>query len=160
MVKEDWDSVSRIYQEGIDTKLATFQTKCPSYEEFDQGHHSFCRYVAESGKEIVGWAVLAPISSRYAYRGVAEISIYVSAKMRKQGIGKNLLALLLQESGKWGIWTLQSTILSENKASISLHENCGFRVVGYRRKIARDILGEWRDTCLMEKRRNEDPEGV
>lgn len=155
MVKEDWAAVARIYQEGIDTNLATFQTVCPTFEDFDKSHLSFCRFVAESRQEVVGWAMLSPVSSRYAYRGVAEVSVYISGKARNQGVGKALLHLLVRESEKQGIWTLQSSILSENKASIALHERCGFRLVGRREKIARDGNGIWRDTCLMEKRREE-----
>ncbi|AEV28549.1 sortase-like acyltransferase [Sphaerochaeta pleomorpha str. Grapes] len=155
MVKEDWAAVSRIYQQGIDTNLATFQTVCPTFDEFDKAHLPFCRFVAESKQTVVGWAVLSPISSRYVYRGVAEVSVYIDEKERNRGVGKALLHLLVEESEKQGIWTLQSSILSENKASIALHDRCGFRLVGRREKIARDRNGNWKDTFLMEKRRNE-----
>jgi phosphinothricin acetyltransferase len=153
MIKEDWPAVLEIYRQGLETNLATFETECPTYEDFDKGHLQFCRFVAVSGSEIMGWVVLSPISFRKAYRGVAEVSIYIAGKFRNKGVGKTLLNLVVEESGKQGIWTLQSGILASNAASLALHTQCGFRLVGYREKIARDRFGIWQDTCLMEKRR-------
>jgi phosphinothricin acetyltransferase len=152
MTKDDWPAVSTIYRQGLETNLATFETECPSYEDFDKGHHQFCRFVAVSGPEIMGWVVLSPVSLRKAYRGVAEVSIYIAENSRNKGVGKTLLNLVVEESGRQGIWTLQSGILSPNAASLALHTRCGFRLVGYRERIAKDRYGIWQDTCLMERR--------
>lgn len=148
----DWKCTSEIYQYGMDTNLATFQIKCPDYKEWNQNHLSFCRLVAEYEKNIVGFAVLSSISSRCVYSGVAEVSIYIAKDYIGHGIGTILLQALIDESETHKIWTLQSSIMSDNLASIRLHERCGFRTVGIREKIGCDRLGNWRDTLLMERR--------
>ncbi len=90
MSKTDWNRVKEIYQQGIDTNLATFQTGCPTYDEFDQSHLEDCRYVAVDGSLVVGWAVLSAVSNRCVYRGVAEVSIYVSDSYKEKKIGTQL----------------------------------------------------------------------
>lgn len=110
MQKGDWRQVSEIYQQGMDTNLATFQTQCPTYEEFDQSHMKQCRFVITNGDAIAGWAVLTPASSRCVYRGVAEVSIYIHDAYRGRGAGSQLLNFLSVQSEKEGIWTLQSGI--------------------------------------------------
>ncbi len=152
MKEEDWGDVARIYQNGVSTHVATFQASCPTYEEWDKAHLKICRYVITQNGEIVGWTALSPASSRCGYAGVAELSIYMDEKYRKTGLGTKLLNHLIQESEKAGIWMLQSAIIQENLASLSLHSKCGFRQVGYREKIAKDHMGVWRNTIMMEKR--------
>ncbi|WP_167956531.1 GNAT family N-acetyltransferase [Anaerosporobacter faecicola] len=153
MKAEDYESVKRIYLEGIATKKATFQTEAPEYEAWNQGHCKECRFVAVDEKnEILGWIALSPTSSRCVYRGVNEVSIYIAQKGRGQQIGTALLSKVIEESEKLGIWTLQSGIFEINEASIALHKKCGFRVVGTRENIAKDVDGIWRNTVLMERR--------
>ncbi|GLC83307.1 GNAT family N-acetyltransferase [Lacrimispora brassicae] len=154
MQKGDWKQVSEIYQQGMDTNLATFQTKCPTYEEFEQSHMKQCCFVITHGDVIAGWAALTPVSSRCVYRGVAEVSIYIHDTHRGKGAGSQLLNFLSERSEKDGIWTLQSGIMADNKASIRLHEKCGFRQVGFRERIGKDRFGQWRNTVLMERRSN------
>lgn len=152
MKKEDWRDVAAIYQSGIDTNLATFQTQAPSYEEWDSAHLNVCRMVATENGVVVGWAALSPISSRPVYAGVAEVSIYISESHRGKGAGLLLLDALTEQAERAGLWTLQSGIMENNTASIRLHEKCGFRMIGYREKIGRDRFGTWRNTVLMERR--------
>ncbi len=154
MQKEDWELVREIYQQGMDTNLATFQTECPTYDEFDQSHMKQCRFVIIDGNTIVGWAALTPVSSRCVYRGVAEVSIYIHSSYRGKMAGTQLLSFLSEQSEKDGIWTLQSGIMADNTASIRLHEKCGFRQVGFRERIGKDRFGQWRNTVLMERRSN------
>jgi phosphinothricin acetyltransferase len=149
---EDWDAVAVIYQEGINSKVATFQTEVPTYEVWDQSHITSCRLVAEIDHEVVGWTALSPYSSRCVYAGVAEVSIYVKLNQRRKQVGEKLLQALIEESEKVGYWTLQSGILEINQASIGLHNKMGFRLVGFREKIAKDSNGVWRNTVLMERR--------
>ena len=80
------------------------------------------------------------------------MSIYVAERRRGAGIGGLLLEELIVRSEREGFWTLQSVILRGNEASIRLHERCGFRQVGYRERIGRDVRGVWRDTLLLERR--------
>lgn len=151
LLKDDWPNVKRIYIEGIVTGLATFETKPPQWEDWNKNHFIACRLFAEINGTAVGYAALTPTSSRYVYRGVAEVSIYISDKFRGQGLGKLLLNKLIQESEANGFWTLQAVTFSKNLASINLHLNCGFRIVGIRNKIGQ-LNGEWFDNHLLERR--------
>jgi phosphinothricin acetyltransferase len=151
MQPEDWETVRAIYDEGIATKNATFETAAPEWEKWDAAHLKDCRLVARANGEVVGWAALSPVSSRCVYAGVVEESVYISAAARGQGVGKKLLLVLIEASEQAGIWMIQTGIFPENEASLQLHRNCGFRVVGYREKIGQ-MDGVWRDTLLLERR--------
>jgi phosphinothricin acetyltransferase len=151
LLPDDWETVARIYKEGIDTKLATFETEVPSWEKWSSSKLADCRFVVEHDEQIVGWAVLSPVSSRYVYRGVQDVGIYISTAARGQGIGKMLLQHLIAASEHCGIWTLQAGIFRHNEASIALHTACGFRMVGIREKIGQ-LAGVWYDTVIMERR--------
>src|SRR5215216_1838352 len=105
----------------------------------------------EDGDTVVGWAALSPVSKRHVYRGVAELTVYVTERVRGQGVGRALLEALIEESERNGIWTLQASIFPENIASLKLHLGCGFREVGRRDRIAM-LNGVWRDTLLFERR--------
>lgn len=157
MKEKDWKQVAKIYQQGIDSKKATFETQLPDYKSWDESHLMLGRLVAENKQgEILGWVVLSQTSSRFAYRGVCEVSIYIKKEMQGQGIGKKLLKEVVKHSEENGVWMLQSVILSINKRSIQLHEKVGFRMVGYREKVAQDGDGRWQDTVLMERRSNKE----
>jgi phosphinothricin acetyltransferase len=143
--------VAAIYEQGIRTGNATFETEVPAWERWDAAHLRSHRLVAESGGEVVGWAALAPVSARACYAGVAEDSVYVAAAARGRGVGKELLASLVEGAEEDGIWTIQSSVFPQNRASLALHERCGFRVVGTRERIAQ-LDGAWRDTILIERR--------
>ncbi len=147
----DWPDISRIYQEGIDTGMATFETKVPVWEQWNKNHINSCRLKAVLGNKIVGWAALSPTSKREVYKGVAEVSIYITSKYQNLGIGKLLLSNLNQESENVGFWTLQARVFSNNQASIKLHTSSGFRIIGYREKVGK--LNEiWYDNTILEKR--------
>jgi phosphinothricin acetyltransferase len=152
MKTEDWDAVASIYKEGIDTKIATFQTEVPAYEAWDKSHLRTCRLVAEAEGRVVGWIALTPYSSRCVYSGVVEVSIYIKADSRGKHVGEKLYQAVIPLSEKEGIWTLQAGIIEINKASLALHKKVGFRMVGYREKIGKDHNGVWQNTVLMERR--------
>jgi L-amino acid N-acyltransferase YncA len=151
MTVDDWQAVRAIYQEGIATGHATFETTVPAWEEWDSNHLQDCRLVARREGQVVGWAALSPVSNRYVYRGVAEESVYVAESAWGQGIGTLLLQALIQASERAGMWTLQTGIFPENAASIALHKACGFRIVGRREHLGQ-MHGVWRDVVLMERR--------
>jgi phosphinothricin acetyltransferase len=151
MKPSDWEAVARIYSEGIATGFATFETQTPSYDHWDKAHTNECRLVAEKNDVIAGWAALSPVSSRCVYGGVAEVSVYISAQSRGQGVGRLLMQHLIMESEKAGFWTIQSGIFPENTASIRLHEAVGFRYIGKRERVGK-ILGVWKDNLLFERR--------
>jgi len=154
IVAEDWESIRSIYLDGLATGEATFETEAPSWETWDVSHTSVPRLVAVSSSEgdaVVGWAALAPVSSRAVYSGVAEVSVYVADNFRGKGIGKALLKQLVAQAEQRGLWTLQASIFPENIASLALHKVCGFREVGTRQRIG-TLNGIWRDTVLLERR--------
>lgn len=152
MAPKDWPQVRAIYQHGLDTGIATFESVLPTYAKWDENHLKLCRIVAQEDGIIAGWVALSPVSSRLAYAGVAEVSIYTSPDYQRRGAGWMLLNAAAEESERAGIWTLQSCIFRINEKSIKLHEKCGFRIVGYREKHARDKDNIWQDTVLMERR--------
>ncbi len=151
MTGEDYPAVKTIFEQGIATGNATFETDAPSWEEWDAGHLQEGRLVAVDGQKVIGWAALSRVCGRWVYAGVAEVSVYVAAGKRGQGIGTGLLQTLIPESEQKGIWTLQSGIFPENEPSIALHRKCGFRLVG-RREILGRMKGRWRDVLLFERR--------
>jgi L-amino acid N-acyltransferase YncA len=151
MRPDDWPRVAAIFAEGIATGHATFETRVPSWEEWDAAHLVDLRFVAERGGEVVGWIAASPVSKRPCYAGVVEESVYVAAEARGQGVGTSLLRALVEGAEKAGVWTIQTSVFPENEASIELHRRCGFRVVGLRERIGR-LDGAWRDTVLLERR--------
>ena len=153
MVVNDWPRVRAIYEEGLATGDATLETRAPEWEAWNAGHCQSPRLVALLDGVVAGWAALSPVSARAVYRGVAEVSIYVATDARGRGIGRGLLDALVAASESRGFWTLQASILADNTASVGLHEQCGFRVVGRRERIGQRN-GVWRDTILLERRSN------
>jgi L-amino acid N-acyltransferase YncA len=130
MKPADWQAVRAIYREGIATGNATFETDAPDWEPWDRSHLPDGRLVARAGDTLVGWAALSPVSPRPVYAGVAEVSLYVAASARGQGIGTAFLQALIEASERAGIWTLQGSIFPENVASLALVRGCEFREVG------------------------------
>ncbi len=151
MRKDDAQAVLAIYAEGIEDRLATFETVCPSWEEWDANHLEVCRLVAEREGTVLGWGALSPVSRRTCYRGVAEVSVYVRREGRSQGVGSALLKALVEASERAGFWTLQSAVFQENGASLRVQERCGFRIVGSRERIGQ-LDGRWKTTLLTERR--------
>lgn len=156
LAPSDWPAVEAIYQEGIDTGHATFEASTPAWEAFDAARISDLRLVAVDGSRVVGWAAASAISSRPVYAGVAEHSVYVAADARNRGVGRMLLAALIEKSEDLGYWTLQSGIFAENTASLTMHEQFGFHTVGTRERLAKmtygPFAGTWRDVCFVERR--------
>jgi L-amino acid N-acyltransferase YncA len=146
----DWPEVARIYEDGIRTGNATFETQTPSWEDWD-ATHSAIRLVVELDGKTAGWAALMPVSDRGCYRGVAENSVYVASWAQGRGVGRGLLDALIARSEADGIWTLTAGIFPENKASVRLHLGCGFRLAGVRERIG-ELHGEWRDVLMFERR--------
>ncbi len=151
MTSAHWESVRAIYLEGITTGTATFETQAPVWESWDAAHLPHSRFVVRAGETIGGWAALSAVSSRCVYGGVAEVSVYVANQVRGGGIGRALLAALIESARAGGLWTLQASIFPENEASLALHRSLGFREVGFRERVGR-LDGAWRDVLLLELR--------
>lgn len=163
MTDADLPVVRDIYAEGIATRNATFETKVPDLETLRTRWLPGHRWVAEAagpdGTEVVGWTGISPVSTRDCYSGVGETSVYVTTTARGRGIGKTLLHRQVTEADAdtsgGGIWTLQTSVFPENRASIALHHSAGYQTLAVRSRIAR-LDGVWRDTVLLERRRQVD----
>jgi L-amino acid N-acyltransferase YncA len=147
---DDWPAVRAIYEDGIRSGQATFETEAPSWEEWHASHVE-PRLIAERNGAVVGWAALSAVSDRCCYEGVAEVSVYVADSARGGGVGRALLERLVELSEDAGYWTLSAGVFPENEASLRLHKSCGFREVGVRERLGQ-LGGEWRDVLLLERR--------
>ncbi|MFF4414364.1 GNAT family N-acetyltransferase [Streptosporangium sp. NPDC001559] len=153
MRASDAGEVLDIYQAGLDTGQASFETRAPSWEGFDDGKLAHLRYVAadlETG-DVLGWIAASPVSARPAYAGVVEHSVYVHPGCQAHGVGRALLTAFLSAADDAGVWTVQAGVFPENVASLSLHQALGFRVIGVRERLGRH-RGVWRDVVLIERR--------
>ncbi|MFF8268474.1 GNAT family N-acetyltransferase [Streptomyces sp. NPDC016562] len=146
------EQVLAIYRAGIDEGQATFETTAPAWEAFDAGRLPEHRFVAlgEDG-EVLGWVAASAVSDRCAYAGVVEHSVYVHPAARGRGVASALLTALIDSTEAAGIWTIQSGVFPENRASLALHQRAGFRIIGTRERIGRHH-GVWRDVVLLERR--------
>ena len=149
----DADQVLAVYQAGLDSGQASFETAAPDWETFDAAKLPLHRQVAADAAtgRVLGWVAVSPVSSRPVYAGVVEHSVYVDTARHGHGIGRALLTTLIASSEDAGIWTIQSSVFPENTASLRLHEQAGFRVVGVRERVGCHH-GQWRDTVLLERR--------
>jgi L-amino acid N-acyltransferase YncA len=147
---DDWPSIRAIYEDGIRSGYATFETETPARETWEAAHPDL-RLVAERQGAVVGWAALSPSSGRCCYRGVGEVSVYVAESARGSGVGHVLLERLIERSEQAGYWTLTAGVFPENEASLRLHRACGFREVGVRERLG-ELAGVWRDVVFLERR--------
>jgi L-amino acid N-acyltransferase YncA/2-polyprenyl-3-methyl-5-hydroxy-6-metoxy-1,4-benzoquinol methylase len=152
MAAADAGDVLAIYQVGLDTGQASFETAAPAWDDFDRARLRLHRHVAVSATgELLGWVAATAVSPRPVYRGVIEHSVYVHPQARGRGIGAALLGALIGSTEAAGIWTIQTGIFPENVPSLQLHQRAGFRVVGTRERVGRHH-GRWRDVTLLERR--------
>jgi L-amino acid N-acyltransferase YncA/2-polyprenyl-3-methyl-5-hydroxy-6-metoxy-1,4-benzoquinol methylase len=148
----DAGQVLAIYQAGLDTGQASFEVTAPSWEAFDRTRLPLHRHVAvDDGGQVLGWVAATAVSERCVYRGVVEHSVYVDPAARRRGVAVALLGAFIGSTEAAGIWTIQSGIFPENAASLRLHEQAGFRVVGTRERIGCHH-GRWRDVMFLERR--------
>lgn len=147
---EDWPHVRAIYEDGIRSGDATFETEPPAWDAWDAQHPEL-RLVAERDGVVVGWAAVSPSSSRCCYRGVGEVSVYVAEMARGAGVGRALLRRLVESSEDAGYWTLTAGIFPENEPSLRVHRACGFRELGVHHKLG-ELNGVWRDVVRLERR--------
>ncbi|MEH1014786.1 N-acetyltransferase family protein [Micromonospora sp. CPCC 206060] len=152
MRTDDAGRVLAIYQAGLDSGNASFESTAPDWAAFDAGRLPGYRFVAvDTDDTVLGWIAVSPTSARAAYAGVVEHSVYVDPAVRRRGVARLLLDALITDTEAAGIWTIQSGIFPENTASLALHERVGFRVIGVRERIGRHH-GRWRDVVLLERR--------
>jgi len=148
---DDAQAIARIYNQGIEDRVATFETRPRSVEDvqtwFDGAHPIV---VVEDGSELVAFASTSTYRSRACYAGIAETSVYVSRAYRRKGAGRIALEALIQVAAAAGFWKLVSRIFPENEASRALVRKLGFREVGIYEKHGK-LDGEWRDVVIVER---------
>lgn len=149
---EDYPAVKDIFQQGIDSGDASFQSSAPEWEEWNQSRLQDCRLVAIDEKMLIGWAALSGSSGHAFFHGLAEISIYVAHDAQGKGAGQALMQAIIECSEQHGYWSLQAGIFPENIASLKLHQKNGFRIIGTRQRPGRMQDGRWRDVVLLERR--------
>ncbi|WP_428527901.1 N-acetyltransferase family protein [Roseibium sp.] len=156
-VPGDATAISAIDAQGLASGHASFREQPHDWSSFQ---NSFMEgrglaLVAEDNHGVVAWAGVSPTSKRAVYRGVGEVSIYVSPRKQKCGVGRILLDALVIASEQAGFWTLVAQIFPENKSSLSLHAGCGFDVVGTRKRLGQmsygPCAGDWRDVIMLER---------
>ena len=151
---EDAAAIARIYNQGIEERIATFETEPRSTEQIAQQlaekGDRYPTVVVERAGEVVAWAGVSSYRSRPCYAGIGEFSVYVDRTARGTGAGRAALEGLFPTAAQRGFWKLLSRIFPENTASRGLCASVGFREVGtYVRHGKLD--GEWRDTVIVEK---------
>jgi L-amino acid N-acyltransferase YncA len=149
----DTQAIADIYNEGIATRLATFETEPRSAADVQAWLVAGERLpvlVAEEGDAVLGWARILAYSARPVYAGVGEVSVYVAEDARGRGLGRALLEELQRNAAELGYWKLVGKLFTANAASAGMVRSCGWREVGMHHKHSR-LDGEWRDVLLVER---------
>jgi len=151
---DDAPAIAEIYNQGIEDRVATYETEPRSTEEQQAWLRAIADHypavVAQIDGEIVGWACAGPYRARKCYRGIGEFSMYVRRDWRGRSVGDLLLAALISEAERLGLWKLLSRIFPFNAASRALCRKHGFREVGVYEKHAR-LDGRWLDVVIVER---------
>ena len=147
----DAGEIARIYNQGIEDRIATFETRPRSAAEveawFDARHPIV---VVEEAGAVIAFASTSTYRPRDCYAGIAEFSVYVAREARGRGAGRLAMTALIEAAERAGFWKLVSRIIVENAASRALMASLGFREVGIYEKHAR-LSGVWRDTVIVER---------
>ena len=148
---DDAAAIAQIYNEGIEDRLATFETEPRSADDIASWfEEDVPRVVVEEEGVVVAWAVAHRYRPRAADAGVGEFSIYVARRARRRGLGRVALQALIDECERRGLWKLLSRVFPENDASLALCRSLGFREVGVYHRHAK-LDGEWRDVIIVER---------
>ena len=152
---KDAASIAAIYNQGIEDRIATFETRLRTAEDIQSwfdGQHPIA--VVETGdtqmSQVIAFAATSAYRPRACYRGVAELSVYVERDFRRQGAGRLALAHIIQLSEAAGFWKLLSRVFPENHGSRALVASLGFREVGTYEKHG-SLDGVWRDVLIVER---------
>lgn len=152
-VRGDAESIAAIYNQGIEDRVATFETQPRTASDILARLGEADRFpilVAVDGDRVVGWAGLSSYRPRACYAGIAEFSIYFDRAARGRGLGRQLLAALIDAARDRGYWKLVSRVFTFNTASRGVCRSCGFREVGIYEKHAR-LDGRWLDVVIVER---------
>ena len=148
---EDTAAIARIYNQGIDERVATFETRHRAADDilgWLGGRHPVV--VVEDGGAVVAFASASTYRPRECYAGIAEFSVYVERSARGRGAGRLAMEALLAACERAGFWKLVSRVFVENAASRALLGALGFREVGIYEKHGQ-LDGAWRDVVIVER---------
>src|SRR6266404_4865947 len=150
-IVDDAAAIARIYNQGIEDRIATFETRARSAADvtawFDGVHPTV---VVEHAGDVVGFASTSSYRPRECYAGIAEFSVYVTREMRGRGVGRAALVALFDAAREGGFRKLVSRVFPENEASLGLLESLGFRKVGVYERHG-ELDGVWKDVVIVEK---------
>jgi phosphinothricin acetyltransferase len=149
----DAQAIADIYNEGIATRLATFETEpreASDVEAWLAAGERLPVLVADEHDDVLGWARILAYSDRPVYAGVGEVSVYVAERARGRGLGTALLEALQEAARERDYWKLVGKLFTANAASAGMVRRCGWREVGMHHKHSR-LDGEWRDVLLVER---------
>jgi len=147
----DADAIAVIYNEGLEERVATFETTPRTTEDAAAWLAEGLPFVvAEANGEVVGFARLSAYSDRCVYGGVGEHGVYVAREARGQSLGRRLLDALASVAEQAGYYKLTSRIFTDNEASLAAHRAAGFEEVGVQRRHGK-LDGRWKDCMLVEK---------
>ena len=147
----DAAAIARIYNQGIEDRLATFETRprgAADVEAWIGGVHPVV--VVEEGGEVIAFAAASTYRPRHCYAGIAEFSVYAAREARGRGAGRLAMEALIGACEAAGIWKLVSRVFVENLASRGLLRTLGFREVGVYERHAK-LDGAWRDVVIVER---------
>ena len=145
--ESDLEAVARIYKEGIEDRVATFETDPPTTADLAPWLSAPVPMLVAGD---CGFARAGPYSDRAFYAGIGEAMVYVSRSARGSGLGRALLEALCAQAEEHGFHKLIAKVFPENEASVRLMERCGFRRVGVHLRHGR-LEGDWRDVLLLER---------
>jgi L-amino acid N-acyltransferase YncA len=147
----DAAAIARIYNEGIEERIATFETPprtAADVEHWFDGSHPIV--VIEDDGQIIAFASTSMYRPRECYAGIAEFSVYAARAARGRGAGRAAMEALMDAARAAGFWKLVSRVFVENAPSRALLRSVGFREVGLYMRHAQ-LDGVWRDVVIVEK---------
>jgi L-amino acid N-acyltransferase YncA len=147
---DDATAVAAIYNEGIEDRLATFETTPRSADDVRGWLGQGLPFLVGTRADVVGWARVSPYSDRCVYQGVGEHGVYIARSARGGGVGRRLLEALCDEAERAGLYKLTSRVFTDNAASRAVHAAAGFHEVGVQRRHGR-LDGRWKDCVLVER---------
>lgn len=150
--RDDAPAIVEIYNQGIEDRVATFETEPRSVADIEPWFEEAYAFVAvvDGAGEVAGYAVAHPYADRCCYRGIGEFSVYVRRSHRGRGVGQVAMAALIEAARENGLWKLLSRVFPENRASLNLMARMGFRDLGVHEKHGK-LDGVWRDTVIVER---------
>jgi L-amino acid N-acyltransferase YncA len=149
--RDDAPAMARIYNQGIEDRLATFETQPRTAADIEGwfGKLPLVVVTADAG-EIIAYAAAFPYADRCCYAAIAEFSVYVRRDWRGRGAGAAAMTALIEASRRQGLWKLLSRIFPENRASLALMARMGFKKIGIHEKHGK-LDGVWRDCVIVER---------